>query len=90
MKCPKGTVEVSVWYVDGYSSIYFDSKRDCGTNSDVIREIESYGETKELNGRLLEKLKSIIDLGPHRVVDDCNVYLFEPETFEELTEGVEE
>lgn len=88
MKCPEGTVEVAVW-VDG---IYFDERHNVD-DEDGIACIRNDGyaalEDKALYKKLHDALKPIMDLGgPNWHTHNNEVWLFTPEEFETLTEGV--
>lgn len=89
MKCPEGTVEVAVW-ADG---IYFDKEHRV-EDQDAILEIvnNEYASSNDrlLYNKIFAALKPITDLsGPSWRPHNNEVFLFTPEEFETLTEGVE-
>lgn len=89
MKCPTGTVEIAVWS-DG---IFFDEKYKV-EDEDPILGIQNHAnapeEDKLLYKEITDALKPVMDLmGPSWIAHNNNVYLFTPEEFETLTEGIE-
>lgn len=93
MKCPKGTVEISLWLNDhGTSAIYFDGThraRDSSQATLVLFE-ESGGHAKAMIKAVCEHLKPVLDLlePDSELSQISDVHLFTPEEFETLTEGL--
>lgn len=81
MKCPSGTIEVSVWK----TTIYFDGERKARTAGKATGELEQ-GDAHY--NQIREALAPVLNLGANWVVDGDEVHLFEPEVFEELTKEV--
>lgn len=83
MKCPEGTVEVSVWK----HTIYFDGEKkatNACTAKKILRCSDVYYE------EIREALSPIMNLGHNWVCDGEEVHLFDPDVFELLTKGVGE
>lgn len=101
MKCPKGTVEVSLWWrvpdsddIHEYKSVYFDAFRDNTQGDGIIRDLhndEDHPEEKALVYTIFDRLKPVLDLMTPRsdLSRTSKVYIFEPDEFESLTEGIE-
>lgn len=81
MKCPEGTVEVSIWN----TIIYFDA--ECGATSSPGAYMSIRADDLR-NGVLLAALAPVMALGPHETLDYIKIWKFEPETFEYLTKDV--
>ena len=89
MKCPEGTVEVAIWSY----GIFFDAKHK-NQNADWILEIASARGSRpndhRFNEAVFERLKPVMDLGHNWEPNPgTKVWLFEPDVFEVLTEGIE-
>lgn len=89
MKCPEGTVEVAIWS-DG---IFFDARHK-NQNDDwilgIVSNHDSRHNDRRFNLAVLERLKPVMDLGHNWEPNPgTKVWLFEPDVFELLTEGIE-
>lgn len=98
MKCPSGTVEVSVWLdkEDSFNpkkrhSIYFDTEKRCATPEKTIDFWCSEDRPGEMLEVLMEKLRPVLQLmSPVDGISSFStVYILTPEEFEVITEGVE-
>lgn len=103
MKCPAGTVEVSLWTnnLEGephsdteFKSLYFDAVKNNTSGMDIIEGYHHDSplrEKRDLLDEVLAKLKPVLDLmEPRRDLTDVSrAYTFTPEEFEVLTEGIE-
>lgn len=98
MKCPSGTVEVSVWLdkEDPFNrkkrhSIYFDNVKASVTPQNTVDFWCSEDKPGEVLEVLMEKLRPVLQLMSS--VDDISsysaVYILTPEEFEVITEGIE-
>lgn len=85
MKCPDGTVEISVWS----STVYFDTVHNSTTSADALGWLPS-GEP--ITRAVLKALKPITDLGVHKQSPAANmeIWFIDPEIFEELTKDIDD
>lgn len=98
MKCPSGTVEVSVWLdkEDSFNpkkrhSIYFDNVKASVTPQNTVDFWCSEDRPSETLEVLMEKIRPVLQLmSPVEGISSFSVvYILTPEEFEAITEGIE-